>query len=115
MGMIKVARREGFWAPTESGKSELPWPIPIHIKWKGKYKFLFALKQAEMKGHATAIHYKGSSPCRLCEKKRNGSIEYEYRGWIWPAGYRHYIENHTVRPSLAFQEFILARTGARIK
>ncbi len=28
--------------------------------------------------------------------------------WEWPAGFRHYVEDHRVRPSAAFEEFILA-------
>jgi hypothetical protein len=28
--------------------------------------------------------------------------------WVWPSGYKHYIEDHEVQPSLAFQEFVNA-------
>jgi hypothetical protein len=49
--------------------------------------------------------YRGSSTCRLCGQS-NGSREFHVAGWIWPVGYRHYIEMHQVRPSLAFEEFV---------
>jgi hypothetical protein len=50
--------------------------------------------------------YRGSSTCRICGI-RNGYREFNIAGWQWPSGFRHYIEAHNVRPSLAFQEFII--------
>lgn len=52
--------------------------------------------------------YKGSSTCRCCGNT-NGSGDYKSDGWVWPEGLHHYIAKHNVRPSLAFQEFILGR------
>lgn len=94
--------REGFWRSER--EPTLPSPHGLDKPWKGKRKFLAALAKVEKRAHAS--HYKGSSNCRICDK-RNGSATYEYDGWQWPSGYRHYVEVHNVRPSLAFQEFIL--------
>lgn len=93
--------REGFW----SSEDEPYFPTPEGgLPWKGKKRFLKALARAQKQAHSDA--YKGSSNCRLCDR-RNGSETYELDGWRWPSGYAHYIEEHNVRPSLAFQEFIL--------
>lgn len=98
-----LKRREGFWASKQS--PDLPWPRASDDPFRGKEKFLKRLTIAESK--ARVIHYKGWSSCRLCICHRNGSTEFELDGWVWPVGLRHYIEYHNVRPSLAFQEFIL--------
>lgn len=99
---IKV-NREGFWK-TSDEDSRLPLPVSNSEPWKGQRKFLRALSSVE--SEAWKVYYKGLSTCRLCGKK-NGSSEYADGSWVWPAGYRHYIEGHNVRPSLAFQEFVL--------
>ena len=63
-------------------------------------------------------HYKGWSNCRVCEQQ-NGSTEYVLEfmesKWEWPVGFLHYVEKHNVRPSQAFQEFIMAADAASTK
>ncbi|QRE00201.1 hypothetical protein [Burkholderia phage BCSR5] len=61
------------------------------------------------------IHqYRGSSDCRCC-RQRNGSREYVFRfegiKWVWPEGYRHYIEEHGVEPDASFRLMIYAYFG----
>lgn len=77
-------------------------------KWNGQQQFLEALQATEelavQKGRV--VRYRGFSTCRLCGVQ-NGSIEYLTGGWRWPQGYRHYVEVHNVRPSLAFVEAVL--------
>lgn len=112
-----LTMREGFWETSEPG-SCLPTPIPREKPWKGQQEFLSALDNMEMQigsGHAAQIAerplhktYRGWSECRICGKK-NGSGKYSFYGWEWPNGFRHYVEAHNVRPSLAFQEFVLGR------
>lgn len=97
-----LVRREGYWRSKYAGY--LPAPVPRHNPWKGEAKFLLRLAIVEAK--ANAKHCKGSSICRLCEKI-NGSVTYELDGWEWPSGFAHYVRKHHVRPSLAFQEFVL--------
>lgn len=53
----------------------------------------------------------GGSVCRLCNKC-NGSTDYQLLSgevrWIWPEGYRHYLEEHQCLPTPAFERLILA-------
>jgi hypothetical protein len=103
----KVMSREGYW---RTGKgSMLPRPVALAKPWLGKKRFLAALEELEKQ--ATEIHFKGVSLCRLCDCS-NGAAEMQSGGWKWPSGYRHYIEEHNVRPSLAFMEFVL---GERVE
>jgi hypothetical protein len=92
--------REGFWALSSE---DTTLPTPVSSSWKGRVEFLRLLGRVEKK--ARVIAYKGKSICRMCGSS-NGSEEFTYKGWVWPSGYRHYIEAHQVRPSLAFEEFI---------
>lgn len=101
----KKVQREGYWSNGDD-YSQYPTPVGADEPWLGKDEFLLALTLLELK--AKANHYKGSSECRIC-KKRNGSSDFEIDGWKWPSGYQHYIRAHNVRPSLAFQEFVLGR------
>ena len=94
--------REGFWA--NEYYPSLPSPVPQDKPWIGQDEFLKALEIVEKKAHDT--HFRGWSNCRVCAI-HNGSVEYEYGDWVWPQGLRHYIVEHNVRPSLAFQEFII--------
>lgn len=96
--------REGFWFNEDH--PGLPHPQARDKAWKGKREFLAALSSVESSAHPK--HYKGWSTCRLCGC-RNGSVEYELGNWRWPVGYAHYVKEHNVRPSLAFQEFVLGK------
>lgn len=94
--------REGFW---KTGRgSMLPTPLPLGKPWVGRRRFLQALENIQRR--SVLHHYKGWSNCRICGC-RNGSGEYQNDGWRWPQGYQHYVEDHNVKPSLAFLEFIL--------
>lgn len=99
-----LINREGFWA--SASNTTLP-SVPLSTPWKNRSTFLRALDKVEAKAVTNA--YRGVSVCRVCDKP-NGSAEYllkiESNTWVWPSGYRHYISEHQVRPSLAFEEFI---------
>jgi hypothetical protein len=101
---MKSIRREGFWY--EGAKSSLPKPIALAKPWVGKDKFLRSLTNLE--AEASRQRYKGSSKCRIC-KCRNGSTEFDFKGWVWPVGFGHYVKDHNVLPSLAFREFVLGK------
>ena len=47
--------------------------------------------------------------CRVCSC-HDGYEGLRLAGWEWPAGYRHYIADHGVRPSLSFENHILTLT-----
>ena len=97
-------QREGFWK--EDKESQLPIPRAAEKPWNGKKEFLKALKKVEAVSKGNV--YKGYSTCRCCGE-RNGNGEYRKDTWLWPEGFLHYIQQHNVRPSLAFQEFILGK------
>lgn len=102
-------RLEGFWWSKE--EQGFPVPQPYNGPWSAKPLFLEALEKVESKAQSKS--FKGWSKCRLCSKS-NGSESFIYKGWEWPSGYRHYIEVHGVRPSVAFEQFILGSTWGRI-
>lgn len=95
-------RREGFYF--SKYEPWLPAPVPYMGPWPGKKSFLAKLTKLEEKSEPRA--YRGSSTCRVCGC-RNGSEEFTVKGWSWPSGYLHYITEHNVRPSLAFEEFVV--------
>jgi len=86
--------------------STLPMPIESYYPWTGKEEFVEALQKLESK--LEPLQYKGCSICRVCDES-NGSAEFQHEGWAWPSGYLHYVEDHNIRPSLAFQEMVLDR------
>jgi len=100
------AEYEGHWRDSADEKSELPWPSPAP-EWLGRPAFLKCLDEIE--ATAERILYRGKSLCRLCGCI-NGHEAFRLDGWEWPAGYRHYIAEHLVRPSQQFEEFTLARS-----
>lgn len=117
-----MRHREGYWyeGSPEEGGIYLPKPIANEKPWKGQCVFLKALDKVENGGReiTRSRHYKGCSPCRCCDEERNGSGEFICTAlkseWVWPSGFRHYIEVHNVRPSVAFQEFILAVAAKKL-
>ncbi len=94
------------WRKTMRAQGRLPWPIP-EMDWEGRARFLQLLGQVEQ--HAFAVRYRGISKCRICGKD-NGSKGLCVAEWEWPEGFRHYIEEHGVRPTKDFESFILSRT-----
>lgn len=94
--------REGFWY--SKYEPDLPMPVANPEPWEGQDTFLAALEKVEGKASCTA--YRGWSNCRLCQKF-NGNEEHDHKGWSWPAGFRHYVAEHNVRPTSEFILFIL--------
>jgi len=95
---------EGFWRARFDEESELPWPVPVEV-WADRVAFLQSLIFKE--AIADRIAYRGYSLCRMCGR-RNGSESLQLAEWEWPAGFRHYVEEHFVRPSEEFVMFIMA-------
>jgi hypothetical protein len=96
---------EGHWRWSIDESSELPWPEP-QPKWRDRAAFLGCLDRVE--AAATRIAYRGFSRCRLCGQ-RNGHEALRLARWEWPAGFRHYISDHDVRPSTEFRQFVATR------
>src|SRR5258708_8608723 len=95
-------KREGYWRTSRDGESDLPWPIP-EPNWDGRATFLISLNHVETV--AERVQYRGYSFCRLCGE-RNGHEAFRLAEWEWPAGFRHYVADHKIRPSSAFEVFI---------
>jgi len=103
-----MAKYEGHWRNNFSEESDLPWPIE-DVDWPEKSLFLTALNAVERE--AENISYRGISLCRLCGCK-DGHRAYRLESWEWPAGFRHYLQEHGVRPSMEFETFIYRRSNA---
>lgn len=110
--------REGFWRNEEPETKGLPRPCARPKPFVGQRAFLAALSCVENHDRTRTSHAKGWSDCRCCGCK-NGSAEFKLNAlgatWAWPAGYAHYVSTHNVRPSLAFQEWIIAVSEALAK
>lgn len=98
---------EGHWRSSEAGDDVAPWPSP-DLSWRGRSEFLAALDRVE--AATERIAYRGYSRCRLCDCQNGFEGLVRYR-WEWPAGFRHYVADHGVRPSSEFETFILEQGG----
>lgn len=96
---------EGYWYSISA--PEYPMPVsqinPISDAVLSKFDMVCA--QARVK------KYKGHSPCRLCDKEKNGCSEYRITigdtEWAVPYGFRHYLVEHNVHLSPEFEKAIL--------
>lgn len=95
---------EGYWNNAKNDYPEYRMPVENDTPWPGQTKFLTALTKVQATTHK--VYYKGWSGCRLCGE-HNGSAEFKSKEWIWPAGLRHYVEQHNVKPSPEFIAYIL--------
>ncbi len=53
--------------------------------------------------------YMGLSPCRVCDRLDNGSLELSDGVYLWPQGLAHYVTDHSVRPPQEFVDHVWAR------
>lgn len=119
---VKAVRAEptivGYWRQTsERDETGLPYPQQIEPGLSKKY-FLGNTRQWFLK-YLTAVEeqahedfYRGWSCCRLCGRS-NGSSEFEYAGYRWPIGLRHYLEEHSVVPDQTWAQMIVFH-GSRL-
>lgn len=103
---------EGLWSKGDN-RDYLRFPeVKEGAPWLAQQAFIASLISTQK--NAEEASYRGFSCCRLCGIC-NGSKTYELTAfgvtWRWPQGYLHYIQDHNVRPSLAFQQFICAYSG----
>jgi hypothetical protein len=101
---------EGFWHDKYERKNDgLPMPVANKNPWGNQQFFLEVLNRVEKGIRITPdMCYRGYSECRIC-KCVNGSMEYQLDEWIWPEGFRHYVDRHNVKPSNEFIAFILSK------
>lgn len=95
-------KREGYWRASHDQESELPWPT-LEPCWGDRAEFLAALDRVEAVAERAA--YRGYSLCRVCGS-RNGHEGLRLAEWEWPAGLGHYVADHEIRASRAFETFI---------
>jgi len=61
-----------------------------------------------LRSHNVINSYRGSSTCRICNDRWNGSKEMSDGVYIWPEGLAHYINEHKTTLPTEFIEHILA-------
>lgn len=101
---------EGYWRASLKEKSTLPFPIVY--KPAGYDKKAFLEKLEKVQSRADTAQSKGRSPSRW-DGTANGSMDYKYRGWIWPSGLMTYFKGG-VPPSQAFYELIMGKELATL-
>ena len=101
-------KKVGYWYSKEEPKLPMPVQQGPDSEWvlAGR-PAAFAKLLNIVERLARCRGFKGSSKCRICGK-RNGSMEYSYKGWMWPEGYMHYIKDHNVRPPMRFVAFVVS-------
>ena len=101
---------EGHWRASLKEKSTLPFPIVY--KPAGYDKKAFLEKLEKVQSRADTAQSKGRSPSRW-DGTANGSMDYLYRGWIWPSGLMTYFKGG-VPPSQAFYKLIMGKELATL-
>ena len=120
-------RNEGFWY--SEYEKHLPTPKAFEGEW-GRDAFLCNLIELEdllmstyqavvdmyndgdcepynkyKESKSGVVESRGFSICRVCECA-NGSRTFVRGGFMWPDGFRHYIEEHNVKPSDDFIDMV---------
>ena len=111
IGCAQQPKTAGFWRENEKIKegdrypvgSLLPFPVMLKLEAYHLDEFLTQLSKIERK--ARSKRFKGWSTNRW-DGSSNGSSEFNYKGWRWPAGYRTYLEGGLL-PSKTFFKFIM--------
>lgn len=103
-------RPEGYWYSAEyPHTTRFPTPVPFVLTKEDAEDFLLKLDKLEvfLKKQGFVRSFLGTSDCRICGCE-NGSKEFYWQGWVWPFGYRHYVEEHWVAPSEDFRALVEA-------
>ena len=100
----------GLWRQYEKKRSDdmypdLPFPQESETKWEGQDEFVQNMKNRQNK-IGLSMHTKGFSTCRIC-KCVNGTASYTTAKAEWPEGALHYVENHNVKPTQEFINYIM--------
>lgn len=95
---------EGYWNNADNYYPQYPMPVHSDVPFPDKAAILQRL--TEIEGKLYKQRYMGFSVCRCCGANL-GSGEYtlgdiDKPHWVWPEGFKHYIEVHNVRPSDRF-------------
>lgn len=103
-----MAAKEGFWYSTS--EPLLPMPIPNPEPNPVEFIDKYIQVQNDLRSRGLMKLFKGRSHCRLCGCI-NGCAEFRVPDkWHFPIGLLHYLQDHNVRPSKEFQQFIMDYT-----
>ncbi|AGS81904.2 hypothetical protein O152_gp020 [Pseudomonas phage PaBG] len=100
-------KRAGFWRQNVNFTRDDTLPFPVVTTARGYDKVAkgkFLLRLAEVEHLALVNRYRGWSQHRWTGEA-NGSTEFFFRDWRWPAGYSTYLKAG-VLPSREFYQFI---------
>jgi len=109
-GLLRDRLFIGYWKGNDS--EYLPDPNDyIDAKWNVIEKTIITnyLKSAD-----DFEHYFGMSNCRICDVI-NGTSEKSDGVYIWPTGFPHYIEEHSVKPPQEFIDHVFERVGKNVQ
>jgi hypothetical protein len=98
----------GYWASDHEPLSTLPHPSEyVDEDWYGSKEHIHVL--AYLGRQAEVAQYMGQSPCRICGEN-NGSTSMSDGVYVWPQGFAHYLDAHSVKPPQEFIDHVLSRT-----
>jgi len=96
--LIKV----GYWY--SQYEPHLPMPTPMDGDQNPEYRQRIV---EYLKAGKTLHAYRGSSSCRVCDLRVNGSKDFTDGTYVWPQGLAHYVEEHNTKLPDDFVEHIL--------
>ena len=97
----------GYWS-SSSKKDQYPDPKKlVDSHWDLKERLLVI---DYLKSGRENDSFRGFSMCRFCECM-NGSRDYTDGVYLWPEGFMHYLEIHSVKPDLDFINHVLMQKG----
>jgi len=102
VGFWKESAHMG-WIPGARVWTELPVANTSSLSSDQQTQLIHLLKRAEQVANRT--EYFGFSTCRLCGIC-NGGEEFEWKGFVWPSGYMHYLLEHHVQMDERFEAFL---------
>lgn len=114
---MTIVIREGFFHADTKNDKQFPRARAREVQWLGRRQFLNDLAKIEGSKKVEVVTCKGQSTCRCCDEKIGAkALEYKVGQVVfqWPQGLAHYVEEHNVRPGLAFQDFV-TQIAATIK
>lgn len=99
MNQIKI----GFWKDRHSPE-HLNSPMPVEKADEHSDKSEILKRLTLLESESREVRYRGWSNCRICGES-NGSGEFHFIDkeskveYVWPEGYRHYLDKHNVEPN----------------
>jgi hypothetical protein len=110
MSIEQQTMKVGFWSGNGDDNHEYPDVDESINETKIEDKFLDQLKLVEKYSYRQV--YMGYSECRVCDKEDNGDSDFTTHdmSFIFPDGYRHYIEEHNIHPPENFYDYVMKFT-----